>query len=223
MLNRPKAIVASIGRILLAFWRELAMPVEVALVNRKVARNPIDLTDFQALTHKELRELIVADWTRAKELDEKLQKLTAALSVSVTIGGLVGTTLVQALSAASVKYGVGALYLVATIYMIIGVLIGFSGLRPKPRYGHGAAFMRLSRGRSAAAKCELVGAASGFQRDNIMTANLAMAATASIRNGIVVFAFAVLASLIASAALPASKSNPSKPSAIVSPAAQRKI
>lgn len=175
----------------------LLIPVQLVRINRIVAGKEIDDSDFQALTHTTLRGLLEAEQIRAKEIDDKLQKLTAALSVSVTIGGLVGTTMLQNLSVLWAKYVAGGLFLVATIYLLIGALIGFSGLIPKPRYGHGAAFLRISKGRSANAKKELVAAGAAFQRDNLIRTNQAFAATASIRNGVVAFAIGLLVAMFA--------------------------
>jgi hypothetical protein len=80
---------------------------------------------------------------------------------------------------------------------LIGVLIGFTGLIPKPRYGVGARFLRISKGKSASAKEELIAAGKGFQRDNLIAANQAFAATASIRIGVIAFGAGLLIAMFA--------------------------
>ena len=196
-LTAIKSIPSKTWGVLRLIWHELIIPIEVIKVNCKIVAKEIEKSDFEALNHDTLRSLIKDEWTRAKELDDKLQRLAAALSVSVTIGGLVGSTMLQDLAIVWIKYVVGGLFLVATIYLIAGVLIGFTGLKPKPRYGHGAAFLRISKENNDAAKQELVEAAASFQRDNIKRANEATAAVASIRNGVVTFALALLVSMAA--------------------------
>jgi len=191
----------------LALWRagrglvaELLLPVSVVFLNRKLAAAPVNDADIRALSDDDLKKLVESEWTRAKELDDKLQKLTAALSVSVTVGGLVATTILQDLAWSGLKLAAGGLFLLAALLLFGGVLLGFSGLQPKPRHGYGAAFMRKVAAGGAGAKDALVVAAGGFQRDNMIRANEASAATASIRNGIVIFVMAVLVGLVAAAA-----------------------
>ncbi len=161
---------------------------------------PIDDADIRALSDEDLKKLVDSEWTRAKELDDKLQKLTAALSVSVTVGGLVATTILQDLAWSGLKLAAVVLFLFAALLLFGGVLLGFNGLRPKPRHGYGAAFMRKVATGGGVAKDALVAAAGGFQRDNMIRANEASAATASIRNGIVIFVVAVVLGAVAAAA-----------------------
>ncbi len=99
------------------------------------------------LSNEDLAKLIEAEWTRGKELDDKLQKLTAALSVSGTVGGLVASTMLQDLAASGWKATAAALFLLAAGLLLTGVLIGFNGLRPKPRYGYGAGYIGVTRRR----------------------------------------------------------------------------
>ena len=189
-----------------AVWRAirsmasgLAAPIIMVKVNSKVAKMAIDTSDIEALGDKALRRFVASEWERAKALDEKLQKLTAALSVSVTVGGLVGSTLLQNLVPSPWRMASAILFLAAAILMIIGVVIGFNGLRPKPRYGYGAGFLRIMAQGGDAARQELVAAARSFQRDNQIRSNEAVAATASIRNSILIFAIAIACGVIAAA------------------------
>lgn len=183
------------------FLAELLQPLIVVRLNRKLARAPVDDADIKALTNDNLKSLVDSEWTRAKELDDKLQKLTAALSVSVTIGGLVATTILQDLALSNIKVATGVLFLMSALFLFAGVLLGFNGLRPKPRHGYGAAFMRkIATTDGTVARDALVSAASGFQQDNMIRANEASAATASIRNGVVLFVVAMLVGLIAAVA-----------------------
>lgn len=198
---RLKAIPMVAGRAAKGLLIELLQPLRVVLLNRKLAAAPVDDVDIKALSDDDLKKLVESEWVRAKELDDKLQKLTAALSVSVTIGGLVATTILQDLALSGLKVAAGVLFLLAALLLFGGVLLGFNGLRPKPRYGYGAAFMRkVATTDGTVARDALIAAAGGFQRDNMIRANEASAATASIRNGIVIFVAAVLLGLIAAAA-----------------------
>lgn len=176
-------------------------PLRVVFVNRKLAAAPVDDVDIKALSDEDLKKLVESEWTRAKELDDKLQKLTAALTVSVAVGGLVASTILQDLALSRIKVASGVLFLLAAMFLFGGVLLGFNGLRPKPRYGYGAAFMRkVACTDGTVARDALIAAAAGFQRDNMIRANEASAATASIRNGIVIFVVAMLLGLIAAVA-----------------------
>lgn len=177
----------------------IIIPYKLRQVNRQVATAPVDDADIKKLSNDDLKALIEAEWTRAKEIDEKLQKLTAALSVAVTVGGLVGTTMLQDLAASGWKLAAAILFVAAVVLLVAGVAIGFNGLRPKPRYGYGAGFMVVMATGGPAAATELVEAASSFQRDNQIRANEATAATISIRNGIFFFVLAVLVGLAAAA------------------------
>jgi hypothetical protein len=179
------------------FFDELFVPLKLICVNRRVAAQQIGTNDLEALTHVELRNFINEEWARAKDLEEKLQKLTAALSVSVTVSGLVGATMIQKLPSVAMKYIAAGSMFLATFYLIVGVLIGFTGFVPKPRHGYGARFLHSSKGLSADAKKVLVSAAASFERDNIVRSNKAYAAATSIRNGLVAFVLALLFSSLA--------------------------
>jgi hypothetical protein len=186
-----------LGARLVIFFDELFIPLKLICVNRRVAAQEIDTKYLEVLTHDELRNFIKEEWSRAKDLEEKLQKLTAVLSVSVTVSGLVGATMIQKLPSLTMKYFTGGFMFLATFYLIVGVLIGFSGFVPKLRYGYGAKFLHSSKGRSPKAKIVLVDAAASFERDNIVRSNKTYAAAASIRNGLMAFVLALLISSLA--------------------------
>ncbi|OWV58319.1 hypothetical protein CDZ98_14970 [Mameliella alba] len=94
------------------------------------------------------------------------------------------------------KYPIAIIFLISSLQFIIGVYIGFSGGIPKPRYGYGAGYLSKISGDDESARLERVNAASAFQRDNIIRSNEATAATISIRNGVIMLALALFASLL---------------------------
>ena len=179
--------------------RSIGMPLSLTRVNGRLAKSSTDTAAIKKLTETDLKALVESEWTRAKELDEKLQKLTAALSVAVTVGGLVGTTMLQDLAASGWKLTAALFFAVAVVLLIAGVAVGFKGLQPKQRYGYGAEFLVIMAAGGEDARNELIAAAAAFQRDNQIRANEATAATVSIRNGILFFVLAVLVGLGAAA------------------------
>jgi hypothetical protein len=181
--------------IAVGMFSEAIEPVEMVLVNRRLRRISSSDADVAALSDDDLLAFLAADGARAKELDEKLQKLTAVLSVAVTVGGLVGQTLLGGVTESWLKTAIAITFLVAELYLVVGVVVGFDGLRPRPRYGYGPGFLRLMAAAGKAKKDELVRAANGSLRDNMIRANQASAAASAIRNGILVFAFAVVLGL----------------------------
>lgn len=184
-------------RFLVALVGDALEPIQMALVNRTLRAQVFADSDIAALSDDDIAAYLAADGTRAKDLDEKLQKLTAALSVAVTVGGLVGQTMLGDLAASALKTATAFVFLIAEFYLVIGVVVGFDGLRPRPRYGYGPGFLRLMAEGGAAKREELVRAANGSLRDNMMRANQASAAATAVRNGILVFAFAVILGLLA--------------------------
>ena len=184
-------------RFLVAIVGDALEPIQMALVNRTLRAQVFADPDIAALSNDDIAAYLTADGTRAKDLDEKLQKLTAALSVAVTVGGLVGQTMLGDLAASTLKTATAFVFLIAEFYLVIGVVVGFDGLRPRPRYGYGPGFLRLMAEGGAAKRDELVRAANGSLRDNMMRANQASAAATAVRNGILVFAFAVILGLLA--------------------------
>ncbi|SEM93851.1 hypothetical protein SAMN05192583_1591 [Sphingomonas gellani] len=177
---------------------ELWTPIAMWRTNSTIRQRAIATGGpIAALSNDDLAKLIEAEWTRGKELDDKLQKLTAALSVSVTVGGLVGSTMLQDLVASGWKIAAAVLFLLAVALLLTGVLIGFNGLQPKPRYGYGAGYLSIVASGGDAARKEMIAAARSFERDNLLRANEAVAAIVSIRNGVLAFAAAMLVGLIA--------------------------
>ena len=169
-------------------------------VNRKLARQleawetAPEFDDIRALDTDQLTKYLETEWTRAKELDEKLTKLTVALSVAVTVGGVASKTIFDGLAATPAKTVIAVLLFVSMSMFLCGALIGFSGLRPKPRYGYGAGYLRIiARGGNEAAD-EIRKAASGFQIMNIIRSNEASTAIKLIRNGVVAFTIAIAVS-----------------------------
>lgn len=183
-------------------FSEAIEPVEMVLVNRRLRGASSSDADVAALSDDDVLAFLAADGARAKELDEKLQKLTAVLSVAVTVGGLVGQTLLGGVTASWLKTAIAITFLVAELYLVVGVVVGFDGLRPRPRYGYGPGFLRLMAAGGKAKQDELVRAANGSLRDNMIRANQASAAATAIRNGVLVFAFAVVLGLWAAGRSP---------------------
>jgi hypothetical protein len=176
--------------------KSLVTPIHMKVVNRKLLKQDLSKEPFQELSDDQLDGLVQSEWQRAKEIDDKLYKLTAALSIAVAIAGLAGTTLLQTLSHSNMKYPIAIIFLLASLQFIVGVYIGFSGAIPKPRYGYGAGYLSKIASGNDSAHLERVSAASAFQRDNLIRSNEATAATISIRNGILTLSFALLASLL---------------------------
>jgi len=186
-------------------WVKRAVPdaIGMFIVNRNLKRRleawetAHDFDDIRALNTDQLEKYLETEWTRAKELDEKLNKLTAALSVAVTVSGVVSKTIFDGLAATPVKTSIAILLFVSMGMFLFGAVIGFSGLRPKPRYGYGAGYLRIiAQGGDEATKA-MMRAASGFQIMNAIRSNEASTAIGLIRNGVVVFTFAIAVSFFA--------------------------
>lgn len=183
-------------------FSEAIEPVEMVLVNRRLRGASSSDADVAALSDDDVLAFLAADGARAKELDEKLQKLTAVLSVAVTVGGLVSQTLLGGVTASWLKTVIAITFLLAELYLVVGVVVGFDGLRPRPRYGYGPGFLRLMAEGGKAKQDELVRAANGSLRDNMIRANQVSAAATAIRNGVLLFAFAVVLGLWAAGRSP---------------------
>lgn len=173
-------------------FAEAFVPLRMVWTNHRIRHAPVNDPDIPHLEDADLEDLVDSEAARAKELDEKLQKVTASLSVAVAVGGLVGQTLLQDLAASTAKMAAAFIFLVAAAYFATGVLVGFGGLRAKERYGYGAAYRRIRAAGGDAARRQLEAAVAWAQRDNIIRSNEATAAAMSIRNGIVAFAIALL-------------------------------
>lgn len=199
-LNRVLRIASMPFRLIRFLAKELWTPIAMWRINSMIRQRAFDEAHpISNLSDDDLTKLIEDEWSRGKEIDDKLQKLTAALSVSVTIGGLVGSTMLQELTASGWKIAAAVLFMIAAALLMTGVMIGFSGLRPKPRYGYGAGYLSVVAAGGDDARKEMIAAARSFERDNLLRANEAFAAVVSIRNGVIVFASAMLIGLIASA------------------------
>ncbi|WP_308720750.1 hypothetical protein [Komagataeibacter xylinus] len=183
--------------------RALPDAIRIFFVNRNLKRqldawetNPA-FDDIRALNADQLEKYLETEWTRAKELDEKLNKLTASLSVAVTVGGVVSKTVFDGLAATSTKTVIAALLFLSMGMFLLGAMIGFSGLRPKPRYGYGAGYLRIITQGGDQAEDAMRAAASGFQIMNAIRSNEASTAIGLIRNGVLVFTLAMATSFFA--------------------------
>jgi hypothetical protein len=83
-----------------------------------------------------------------------------------------------------------------------GAMIGFSGLRPKPRYGYGAAFLRATNKDDEEAKRIRAYSAAGFQITNTIRQNEAFTAIKLIQWGVIAFTIALVSSCFAQAERP---------------------
>lgn len=174
---------------------EAIEPIQMVRVNRRLRVVSSSDADVAALNDDDILAFLVADGVRAKELDEKLQKLITVLSVAVTVGGLVVQTLLSGVTASWLKAAIAITFLIAELYLVVGVVVGFDGLRPRPRYGYGPGFLRLMAEGGKAKHDELVRAANGSLRDNMIRANQTSAAATAVRNGVLVFALATVLGL----------------------------
>ena len=199
MLTKLLNVLSVARDLAFSVGMEVATPFEMMGANRRVAKMAIDTSNIAALADDDLKSFVESEWTRAKELDDKQQKLTAALSIAVTAGGLAGSTILQDLNGSWAKDAAAILFLVAAALFVVGAFVAFEALKPKKRYAYGAAYRRIMAEGGPTARKELVEAASEFERDNIIRANEATAAAASIRSGVLVLAIALLMSLIAAA------------------------
>ncbi|ABA06126.1 hypothetical protein Nwi_2876 [Nitrobacter winogradskyi Nb-255] len=172
-------------------------------VNRRIVKKLESLdaqesfSDIKSLSEEDIEKYIESEWTRAKELDDKLSKLTAALSVALTVGGAVAKSIVDGLAASPIKWTIVALLFLSMVFFFYGAIIGFRGLRPKPRFGYGAKFMNAVASGGESARKSMNEAAAGFEVVNLIRANEASAAIDLIRNGIVLFAIAMALSFVA--------------------------
>lgn len=134
--------------------------------------------------------------TKSKELDEKLTKLTATLSVAVTISGTLAKTIVDGLSQSPLRIPILIALSLSIILLLLGALIGFNGLRPKARYGYGADFILKTVKSGKESKETLEYAVCGFQCANQIRANEATVAILFIRDGIVALTVGIFLSIL---------------------------
>ncbi len=191
-----------------ALWSYLFDAFRAPFVNRRIIKRLQSLgshelfNDIRSLNEDDIRKYVESEWTRAKELDEKLSKLTAALSIALTVGGAVAKTIIDGLAISPIKIAVLVLLFLSMTCFLYGAMIGFRGLRPKPRFGYGAQFMNEVAAGGEGARKSLNEAAAGFEVVNLVRANEASAAIDLIRNGIILFALATALSFAAPTATP---------------------
>ncbi|RWB94991.1 MULTISPECIES: hypothetical protein [unclassified Mesorhizobium] len=186
-----------------ALWSFLFDAFRTPLVNRRIAKRLQSLdshesfSDIRSLSDGDIKKYVDSEWTRAKELDDKLSKLTASLSIALTVGGAVAKTIVDGLAASPIKIAVLTLLFLSMVFFLYGAILGFRGLRPKPRFGYGAKFMNAVEAGGEDARKTLNEAAASFEVLNMIRANEASAAIDLIRNGIIFFAVAMALSFVA--------------------------
>lgn len=185
-----------------SIWSILAMPFLLPLTNRQLRKQldrwEIDAAfdDIHALNEQDLKSYVESEWIRAKDIDEKLAKLTVTLSLAVTVGGAIAKTIVDGLQESVARTATISLLCFSMGYFLYGAWIGFQGLRPKPRFGYGARYLRsLARGGDEATN-SMRYAACGFQVMNLVRSNEASAAIDLIRNGILFYAAAIMISFL---------------------------
>lgn len=174
--------------------------------------------DIRKLDTENLKALAAAEWQRSKDLDDKLSKLTAVLSVALTISGVVTKMVADGLSSSLLGTLTMLLMFLAMVFFFVGALVGFGGLRPKPKFGYGGTYLRILAEGGDRADAELKGVASSFQVANAIRANFGSAAIDLIRNGIIAFALGIALSAFAPAPSPA-PATPDAGSAPLSPTA----
>lgn len=131
-------------------WSYLFDAFRMPLVNRRLAKRLQSLdeheafNDIRTLTDDDVKKYVESEWVRAKELDDKLSKLTAALAIALTVGGAVAKTIVDGMAASPIKLAVLTLLFFSMAFFLYGAMIGFRGLRPKARFGYGAKFMNAT-------------------------------------------------------------------------------
>jgi len=202
-------------------WVSIMFDVfRMPFVNRQVTKRLIEIDthpsfeQIRLLSDDDIKKYVDSEWVRAKELDDKLSKLTASLSVALTIGGAVAKTIVDGLAPSTAKFVILALLFFSMTFFLYGSIIGFRGLRPKPRYGYGPKFMNLVAAGGETGRRTLNHAAAGFEVYNMIRANEASAAIDLIRNGIILFAIAAAISFVAPL-------KPTEPPAVIIPKIER--
>lgn len=180
-------------------WYQILPFPRLLAANRTVRANGDKVDQRQlawaSLGREALLPILAEEWDRAKFIDEKLFKLTTALSLAVAAVGVASKAVLDALPAGPLKAGVIAVLLYAIVSLFVGTLMGFSGLRPKPRAGYGPDFALQIRHDDQQAAERIADALKDFEIKNIIRANEATAANMAIRNGVVAFALAMTFSL----------------------------
>jgi hypothetical protein len=179
-------------------------PIRLIGANRILERQLDNLdtdpafADIRALSESDLKDYVQSEWTRSKELDDKLAKLTAVLSVALTVGGTVAKIIVDGFGVSYLATLVVIVMLASMACFLAGALIGFRGIQPKSRYGYGAAYLVMVAKGGDEAQRAMIAAASAFQVSNAIRSNQASAAVDLVRNGIVLFGLAIAVSLFIS-------------------------
>ncbi|MGO7050104.1 hypothetical protein ACCT07_32380 [Rhizobium johnstonii] len=194
-----RRLAKMIGSWLADAWFQVFPFPRLIAVNRKVRgnRNKVDERQLAwvALGRQALLPILAEEWERAKFIDEKLFKLTAALSLAVAAVGVASKAVLDAMPAGPLKVSVTVVLLYAIVSLFSGTLMGFSGLRPKPRAGYGPDFALQIRHNNKHAAEKIADALKDFEIKNIIRANEASAANMAIRNGVIAFALAMTFSL----------------------------
>jgi len=174
------------------------MPFVNLALSAKLEKSAVDdpiFTGIREMRDGDIDRYLDLEWARAKELDDKLSRLTATLSIGLTLGGVASKFILEQLSASPARTAFLVLILVSMALFLLGALLGFSGLRPKPRYGYGPVYLnRIASGGDTARRAK-ESAAEGFMITNIIRNNEASAAIDLIRNGILFYGLALVVSL----------------------------
>ncbi|NOT87339.1 MAG: hypothetical protein HOP03_04065 [Lysobacter sp.] len=193
-----KKIKYILGAPLDEFLFHLTPPLAVVLTNRRVQKPTQErVARWQKLSPEVLLKAISDEWDRAKSLDDKLTKTTAALSIAAAVGGSASRPLLDGLANSPMKTVVLICVLFSILSLFSGIIMGFAGLRPKPRGGIGPDFAVMMQDGGEASIRACVDALSGFEVSNARRANEAAGANAAIRNGILSFVFATLLAIFA--------------------------
>ena len=200
-----------IGSWVAEAWYQIFPFPRVIAFNRTVRGNRDKVDDRQlawaSLGRQALLPILAEEWDRAKFIDEKLFKLTTALSLAVAAVRVASKAVLEALPAGPLKVGVTVVLLYAIVSLFSGTLIGFSGLRPKPRVGYGPDFALQIRHDNKRSAETIADALKDFEIENTIRANEASAANMAIRKGVIAFALAMTFSLF----LPPKREPPVKP------------
>lgn len=194
-----RRLTKMIGSWLAEAWYQIFPFPRLIAVNRTVRGNGNKVDERQlawvSLGRQALLPILAEEWDRAKFIDEKLFKLTTALSLAVAAVGVASKAVLDSMPAGPLKVGVTVVLLYAIVSLFAGTLMGFSGLRPKPRAGYGPDFALQIRHDNKHAAERIADALKDFEIKNIIRANDASAANMAIRNGVIAFALAMTFSL----------------------------
>jgi|SRR6185312_12172345 len=177
---------------------QLAPPLVVWRTNRRIQKPSQERTQLWIeLPRETLLRVISEEWERAKSLEDKLTKTTAALSIAGAVSGAASKPLLDGLVASPMKIAVLVFLLISVISLFSGIMMGFSGLRPRPRGGIGPDFAVMTQSNGQVSKAACVDALIDFEVSNIRRANEAAGANVAIRNGILSFVLATLVAMFA--------------------------